>query len=298
MRILLTGGTGLIGKHFIQSYPDFNYTVVTRSPDKYSQSENMNYISQDQLEQLTDIDAVINLQGENLFAKRWNQVQKAVIRQSRLAITEKLVDLINQRVITPKAFISGSAIGFYGRQTIKNIAEDFNQPYVEYSHTLCQDWENTAAKASDHCRVCLLRTGIVLSTKGGALQQMLPTFKLGLGSTIASGQQYMSWIHIDDMVAAIHFILTQPSINGAVNATAPNPVTNIEFSHCLANVLSRPCWLPLPATIARLMLGEVADILIHGQHVIPQKLADHGFTFSYPTLSTALHALLKKRIRS
>jgi len=292
MHILITGGTGLIGRHFIQNYPQYRYTVLTRKRDEKSE-DNIEYIhTLEQLKFLPHVDAIINLQGESLFAKRWSTQQKNIIEESRYDVTEHISSLINERIITPSVFISGSAIGYYGRQIVKDIDEGFSQSFDEFSHQLCKTWESKALLAHHKTRVCLLRTGIVLSDEGGALAQMLPSFKWGAGAIMANGEQYMSWIHIGDMIKLIHFILKTNSISGPINATAPSPVTNKVFSNTLAKQLHRPCWLTLPAPFLRMILGQVSEILTFGQHVVPKKVTDSGFTFTYPQLAPALANLL------
>ena len=294
MNILITGGTGLIGQAFIKQFQDkYNFTVLTRQKGASPVGKQVHYIdSLQQLTNLNDFYAVINLQGEPIFGKRWSLAQKQTIKQSRLFATQTLSSLFNQSDKPPKVFLSGSAIGYYGRQSELAITEDFNSPYPEFSHQLCQKWESAATKANSKTRVCLLRTGIVLSPKGGALAQMAPPFYFGLGAVIASGQQYMSWIHLDDMVLAIDFLLNEEKLNGVVNMTAPQPVTNHEFSKTLASVLHRPCFLTMPAFMVNLLFGDVAELVIYGQHVIPQKLTDSGFHFQYPQVEQALKNLM------
>lgn len=292
MHILVTGGTGLIGQYFIQHYPQYRYTVLTRRRDKINKG-NIEYIhTLEQLKFLPNVDVILNLQGESLFAKRWSTRQKAIIKQSRCDVTEQISSLINTEQISPSVFISGSAIGFYGRQVVQNIDETFNHPFDEYSHQLCKAWENYALLAKHNTRVCLLRTGIVLSDENGALAQMLPSFKWGAGAVMANGKQYMSWIHIKDIVELIDFIIKNSSITGAINATAPTPVSNNVFSHALAKQLRRPCWFTLPTPFLKLVLGQVSELLTFGQHVIPKKAIDSGFTFNYPELDTALSDIL------
>ncbi|REL29785.1 TIGR01777 family oxidoreductase [Thalassotalea euphylliae] len=294
MNILITGGTGLIGQAFIKRFVnEHSFTVLTRHPDKGSPIKNVTYIGTlDGFENLDKFDAVINLQGEPIFGKRWNAYQKQQLIQSRVQVTQQLVSLINKSQNPPSTLLSGSAIGYYGRQTELDIDESFATPYEEFSHQLCQSWEIAALKANTKTRVCLLRTGIVLSPEGGALAQMAPPFKFGLGAVIANGQQVMSWIHIDDMTKAMNFLLTASSIEGEVNFTAPNPASNKIFSDELASAYHRPRVMCMPAFVVNLMFGEVAELLVFGQHVIPKKLLDAGYTFEFPQLSQALKNLI------
>ncbi|MDM7859877.1 TIGR01777 family oxidoreductase [Alteromonas sp. ASW11-36] len=297
MNILITGGTGLIGRHFIDQYQhDYSFTVVTRNV-KRAQSElpsNCEFI--DDLAVLKDVsafDAIINLAGEPIVDKRWTNAQKRVIEQSRWQTTEKLVELIHASESPPSVLISGSAIGYYGRQGDERVDEQFQDLYDEFSHRLCAKWEMLAQQAaSSSTRVCVLRTGIVLAANGGALSKMLLPFKLGLGGPIASGKQYMSWIHIKDMVNAINHLLVRPLSQGAYNLTAPHPVNNKQFAKALGKALNRPALIPMPEFSLRLLMGESADLLVYGQNVVPDALVREGFHFLFPHLDEALSALL------
>ena len=297
MHILITGGSGLIGKALIKALHVDNITLLTRNPNKVSKtlSSNITLISELNQVDFNTLDVVINLAGEPIVDKRWSAKQKERICQSRWQITQQLVDKIQSANTPPSCFISGSAIGFYGRQGKQEVNEDHTNIHPEFSHEVCQQWEKIAQQAnSAQTRVCLLRTGIVLAPNGGALKKMLPAFKFGLGGPIANGQQYMSWIHIDDMVAIILAAIEQPFLSGAINATAPKPVTNQELSKTLSSVLNRPCVFRVPAFMMRLLLGESADLLLFGQNVLPRKLLDNHFKFQFSTLHGALKHLLIK----
>ncbi|WP_240221941.1 TIGR01777 family oxidoreductase [Rheinheimera hassiensis] len=295
MHILLTGGTGLIGSALVKQWLNQHTLVVlTRDPARALQRLGPEVSTVQSLQQVdfNQIDAVINLAGEPIVGKRWSHAQKRLLCESRWTITEQLVAAIKAASSPPSVLISGSAIGIYGRQQQQFIDEDYQPFYAEFSSELCQRWEQLALKAqSENTRVCLLRTGIVLANEGGALQKMLPPFKLGLGGRIGTGEQYMSWVHLQDMLRLTDFLLQHPTLTGAFNATAPNPVTNAEFSQQLASVLHRPALLPMPTFVLKLMLGEMADLLLTGQRVIPAKLQHAGFTFNYTQLHDALEAL-------
>ncbi|PRD39327.1 UNVERIFIED_CONTAM: yfcH [Trichonephila clavipes] len=291
MRILLTGGTGLIGSALLKHWQnEHQLTVLTRTVRPGSSA--VQYITDLAKVDFNQLDAVINLAGEPIADKRWTDAQKDQICQSRWQLTEQLVQHITAASTPPAVLISGSAIGFYGRQGEQEISEEYQAFFPEFSHDICARWENLAWQAnSPQTRVCLIRTGVVLAANGGALKKMLLPFKLGLGGKIGSGDQYMSWIHLDDMVALIDFLLHNDQISGAVNATAPKPVTNAIFSTELAKRLKRPALLPMPAPVLKLLFGEMSDILLYGQRVIPKKLLDAGFQFRYPNLQQALAAL-------
>ncbi|NRQ41992.1 TIGR01777 family protein [Rheinheimera sp. YQF-2] len=295
MKILLTGGTGLIGSALVNQWHDRHELIVlSRSAAKVQSqfSERAQAVTSLSEVDFNTLDAVVNLAGEPIVGKRWSDAQKQVLCDSRWHITQQLVEAIKAAQTPPKVLLSGSAIGIYGRQQSQLINEDFSHFHAEFSQHLCQHWEELAlAAAGPSTRVCLLRTGIVLANNGGALQKMLPPFKAGLGGRIGSGQQFMSWIHINDMLRLTDFLLQHPTLHGAFNATAPQPVTNAQFSQTLAKVLHRPALLPMPAFVLRLMFGEMADLLLTGQRVIPANLIKAGFEFQFSELEPALRAL-------
>lgn len=292
MNILITGGTGLIGSALTQLWQAEHTIWILSRAKRQIDSENLKYITSLQQLDFNKLDAIVNLAGEPIANKRWTERQKTRICESRWQLTEELSQLIRLADTPPHTFISGSAIGFYGRQGDQEISEDYQAFFPEFSHDICARWENLAMQASSPTtRVCLLRTGIVLAEKGGALKKMLPPFKLGLGGVIGSGEQYMSWIHLEDMVALIDFILRQQELHGPINAVAPKAVTNKVFTEQLAKRLNRPALLPMPAVMAKLLFGEMSEILLYGQRVVPKKLQDAGFQFRYPQLGSALASL-------
>lgn len=293
MHILITGATGLIGTALYKKLRNqHQITVLTRDANKAYKNlgHDIQALTQlDTLSQLDDFDAVINLAGEPIADKRWSDKQKQRIEQSRFETTEQLVQLFKQSSKPPSVFISGSAIGYYGRQGDTPVTEDNHQVHDEFTHQLCAKWENIALQAkTEQTRVCLLRTGIVLARQGGALGKMSFPFKLGVGGPIGHGKQMMSWIHIDDMVDAIIFLLHQDNATGAFNCTAPQPVSNETFSKTLASTLHRPCLFRVPAVVMKTLLGEMADMILTGQAVLPEKLEQHGFQFRHPQLKGAL----------
>ncbi|WOH38501.1 TIGR01777 family oxidoreductase [Thalassotalea fonticola] len=297
MNILITGGTGLIGSAFINKYQHkYNFVVLTREPIKarnhFPSSNKINFIDTlNNKADLSDFEAVINLAGEPIADKRWSLRQKRAICQSRWKLTNKLSHLINASANPPKVFISGSAVGYYGRQGNTEINEHYEDINEEFTHKICKVWEDKALIAHDKSRVCLLRTGIVLANSGGALKKMLPAFKFGLGGRISSGHQYMSWIHIEDMIDAIEFLLNNLDCQGAFNLTAPTPVTNAEFTIALAKSLHRPSFATVPAIVLKVLLGEMSDLLLYGQKVLPEHLLSQHFKFTYPNINIALAEL-------
>ena len=297
MKILITGGSGLIGSNLIPILRPCDVAVYTRNVAMAEQilGYRVHFLSSlSHLDNLDEYDVVINLAGEPIVAKKWTLEQKRKIEQSRWLITEEIVRLINAGDNPPELLISGSAIGFYGRQQDQIIDEDFSSPHDEFSHQLCERWEFLAKQAqSDKTRVCILRTGVVITKRGGALQKMLLPFKLGLGGPIGDGNQFMSWIHLEDMLRGIAHLIANKSCEGLYNFTAPNPVTNEVFSQELASALSRPCLFRVPEFVLRVMMGEMADLVIHGQKVVPKRLQESGYKFIYPEISQAFNCLRK-----
>ncbi|MEM0911344.1 MAG: TIGR01777 family oxidoreductase [Pseudomonadota bacterium] len=291
-KILITGGSGLIGRHVIKRLSGkYEFTVVSRDPGRTHRllGNNIDAVSIDDIESIERYYGVINLAGEPIADKRWTSAQKEKICQSRWQITEKLISLINQSPDKPRVFISGSAIGFYGRQDDQSVSEDFTDYHEEFSRHVCKRWEDIANEANT--RVCTIRIGIVLAETGGALQKMLMPFRVGLGGPIGKGTQYMSWIHIDDIVRSIEFLLENENCDGPFNLTAPNPNTNHFFSLRLAERLERPCFFTVPAFVMKTLMGESSDLVLYGQKVIPTRLMNAGFSFTYPTLVEAFSHL-------
>lgn len=298
MRVFVTGGTGLIGRYLIGELLVQGHliTVLTRNIGKAKQKldnkvsfcENLYEIST-----LDSYDAVINLAGEPIAGKLWTEKQKERLCKSRWDITSRLAQLINESCNPPYIFISGSAVGYYGAQDSTMLTEN-SLSHDEFIHQLCRKWESLALLAkSKQTRVCILRTGIVLSKKGGMLSQMLLPFSLGLGSVFGRGNQYISWIHIRDMVAGIIFLLNSSEAGGVFNLTAPYPETNRIFSKKLALVMSRPCVFRLPEFILKTILGEMSTMVLDGQRVFPEKLLKSGFRFQFNTLEEALTDIIK-----
>lgn len=291
-KILITGGTGLIGRQLIAKLEkQYAFVVISRQPDRARRllGDAHEYKTIDDLTDIENIHAVINLAGEPIADRRWTETQKLHICESRWRITTHLVELINDAVKKPSVMLSGSAIGYYGRQGDKPINEDYTDCYDEFTHQVCKRWEDLALQAQT--RVCVLRTGVVLDEDGGALAKMLMPFRIGLGGPIGTGKQYLSWIHIEDTIKGVVFLLENEKCVGPYNLTSPNPNTNAFFSLKLAKRLDRPCLLRMPAFAIRALMGESSDLVLYGQKVLPERLMSAGFDFSYPTLEQALDAL-------
>lgn len=241
------------------------------------------------------VEAVVHLAGENIGASRWTPERKAEIRRSRVEGTRRLCESLARLSHPPKVLVSASAIGFYGKREDEILRED-SPPGRDFLAQVCVEWEAATKPASRAgVRVVPLRFGMILSPAGGALQKMLLPFKLGVGGRIGSGRQFMSWIAIDDAIGAIHHAICTESLQGPVNAVAPNPVTNAGFTQVLARVLSRPAIVSLPAFAARLAFGELADaLMLSGARAIPARLQESGYPFRYPELEGALRHLLSQ----
>ncbi|CAH0534002.1 Epimerase family protein [Vibrio stylophorae] len=295
MRVLLTGGTGFIGKHLSRYLNQAHLTVVSRNPTRANEllGDNIQIISSlEALRHLNDFDAVINLAGEPIVDKRWTKAQKRKICQSRWKMTRELVTLFKMSTQPPKVFLSGSAIGIYGDQACRKIDESWHDFHPGFTHDVCAEWERIALSLEGVTRVCLLRTGVVLGAKAGMLKKLLPVFKLGLGGPIGRGEQFLSWIHIEDMTRAILYLLNHDACHGVYNLTAPNPVTNLEFSAALAQAMHRPLIFRTPAWTMKLALGEASSLVLDSQRIYPKRLEQSGFHFHHPQLSPALNHLL------
>lgn len=293
MHILITGATGLIGRPLTARLLQAGHQISVVTRDVASARRQLGeqvslWSGLAQQQDLNGIDAVINLAGEPIAAKRWSESQKRLLCDSRWQITQRLVELINASSTPPAVLISGSATGFYGNTGDVVVTED-DTGHKEFTHELCARWEQLALQAhSEQTRVCLLRTGVVLSAKGGALEKMTLPFKLGIGGPLGSGKQYLPWIHIEDAISGIVWLLDHPTLEGPFNLVSPYAVRNEQFAAALGEVMHRPAFMRTPATAIRLMMGESAVLVLGGQHVLPQRLEASGFRFRWYELDKAL----------
>ena len=294
MKVTLTGASGFIGRRLIDRLlADGHHLHVLGRHRPETMPREVSFSRWDATsgivpeEALREVDSVINLAGEPV-AQRWNPQVKRHIRESRVVGTRSLVQALAKRTERPRTFVSASATGFYGERGSEVLTEQ-SAPGTGFLAEVCSEWESEARLAGSlGLRVVTLRIGIVLGEEGGALKQMLPPFRLGVGGPMASGKQWMSWIHVEDMVNTILFALREPNLSGPANATAPFPVQNAEFARALGEVIHRPAILRTPALALKLMLGEVAEVVLASQRVLPKVLEDAGFTFRYPHLREAL----------
>jgi hypothetical protein len=297
MNVLVTGSTGLVGSALVPALTMEGHQVtrLVRSTPRPGQAEvqwnpETGSVATPGIE---DLDAVVHLAGESIATGRWTAEKKARIRDSRVQGTRVLCEALAQLAYPPQVLVSASAVGYYGDRGVEILHEQ-SRPGGDFLAHVCRDWEAATAPAVQRSmRVVNLRLGMVLSPAGGALARMLLPFKMWVGGVIGSGQQYMSWIAMDDVLGAIQHALITESLHGPVNAVAPHPVTNREFTKTLGRVLRRPTLLPFPAFAARLAFGEMADaLLLASARVAPTRLQDTGYVFRYPDLEGALRHLL------
>jgi uncharacterized protein (TIGR01777 family) len=299
MKILISGSTGLVASALIPILQSKNHEIYKLVRKIGNQTNEILWdaekgFSEQNERKLNGFDAVINLAGDNVASERWTPEKKRRIRNSRVLGTRHLVEALRKQQSKPKIFISASAIGFYGNRGDEILTED-SQKGEGFFPEVCTEWEAEALKAKDFgARVVLLRIGIVLAKEGGALKKMLLPFQLGLGGVVGSGKQWMSWIALEDLVRIIVFVLENNSVEDAINCTAPNPVTNYEFTKTLGKVLSRPTILPIPSLAIKFLFGEMGEtLLLEGNRVLPKRLQDLGFEFHFSNLEDALRGILK-----
>ena len=297
-KVLITGATGFIGDGVVRNLLREGHEVIAlvrnlaKAENRFSNS--IKYQSWDfksELE-LPDCDKIINLAGEPILGKRWSAPQRRLLETSRIMETRFLVDAVKRSSRKPQALINASAIGFYGDRGNEKLDET-SDGRSDFLATLCRDWENEALKAQElGLRVVMLRTGIVLGRGGGALHKMLPPFRMGVGGPIASGKQWMSWIHYDDEVGLTLHALNSDVVKGPINLVAPHPKTNYEFTKTLGSVLHRPAFLPVPAFVLKVAFGEASELLTSSAQVFPKVALGSRYSFKFPELKGALENLL------
>ncbi|MBP1948111.1 TIGR01777 family oxidoreductase [Virgibacillus litoralis] len=290
MNILITGGTGFVGSHLTKALneKDHHVYILTRFPEKHTNSEKTSFISYDyQVEKLPAIHGVINLAGDSLFGY-WSKKKKDAIISSRIKTTQKVIDIMKQMDKKPDVFITGSAIGYYGTSEDSIFTENTKEPGDDFLAKVAVDWEKTAKQAEQlDIRTVYTRFGVILG-KEGALPYMKLPIKMFAGGKIGNGEQWVSWVHIEDVVQLIQFCLFNTHISGAVNITSPYPKRNKDFTKVLAKVLKRPYWVSTPSPIIRTVIGEMSHLITKGQFVLPQQAKDKNYQFSYPYLEEAL----------
>lgn len=294
MNILIFGGTGFIGQHLTKAFIKKGYHVYisTRTPNKYRSTKNITYVnSHVAVRDLPKIDAVINLAGESLFGY-WTENKKKRILQSRIQSTKRIVQLMEQMEHSPEVFINASAIGYYGTSDEVIFTEATKQHGEDFLATVVRKWEDAAARAESlDIRTVYTRFGIVLGEQGALPLMSLP-IKLGIGGKIGSGEQYMSWVHIDDVVGMLLFAI-EDNLSGPINITAPIPEQNKYFIKKLAKILKRPAFFPAPNILLKTILGEMSLLITDGQYVLPEKIQRAGYKFKFESLESALKNIFK-----
>ena len=297
MHVLVTGGSGFIGGALCRRLLAGGHavSVLTRErqrTEQLFQGKVAAIESLDELPRETAPEAIVNLAGLSLGSGRWTERLKQEFIASRVGVTRQVISYIARTDRKPGILISGSAVGYYGARGDEELGEDA-PPGNEYQSHLCKAWEAEALKAAQHgVRVCISRTGVVLGKGGGALSSLVSQFRLGLGGYVGSGRQWMSWVHIDDLVGIMLHLMADESLAGAFNSTAPNPETNRDFARKLAAALHRPALVWAPDWLLRLMVGEMAHLYVTGQKVLPSRLLESGYRFKFPELRAALADIL------
>ncbi len=296
MKIAITGGTGFVGQALTEELLEHHHEVMilTRNPDKYDNRSGVTYVKwlsdgAKPEEELEGIQAFINLAGESINSGRWTDERKKRIINSRINSTQEVMNIIKALKEKPACLINASAIGYYPSSKTNTYTEASTETAENFLGETVQIWEKEASKANQlDIRVAYARFGIILGEEEGALPRIALPYKMFVGGTVGSGDQWMSWVHIQDIARAVHFIVETESISGPVNVTAPSPVTMKEFGKTLGAVLGRPHWIPVPSLALKVAMGEMSALVLEGQKVLPSVLSENGFQFEYPELKSAL----------
>jgi len=301
MRTVIAGGSGFLGRALARALVTAGHDVVTLTRRAAAGPSSNGRAATwapdggigDWARELDGATAVVNLAGESIAGRRWSAAHKRQILESRVLATRSLVHAIGAAAPAPQVFISGSAVGYYGARGDEVVTE-VNAPGTDFLARVCVDWEAEARAAEPLTRVAYLRTGLVLDRNEGALPQMLPPFWFGAGGPVGSGRQYWPWIQVEDWVDLVRFIIQTPAAAGALNATAPAPVTNKDFSKALGKVLHRPAFAPVPEFAVRTLYGQMAEIVAEGQRAVPRRTLDLGYAFNHTSVEPALRSALGK----
>lgn len=298
-RILITGGSGLIGRHLAMRLQEKGYEVSIIGRAKHQISSMKSYLwnpDKDEIEPgaIENADYIIHLAGAGIADKRWSAKRKKLILDSRVKTGQLIFEEVKKQKKNPKAFISSSAIGYYGAITSDKVFSEKDPPANDFLGDVCRNWEKMADEFGDlGIRTVKIRTGVVLTKKGGALSRMMIPVKMGIGSPIGSGKQYMPWIHIDDLCNIYIKAIEDDKVEGAYNAVAPEHQTNKEFTKAIAAALNKRLWLPnIPGIIMRIIFGKMSDVLLEGSRVSSGKIESEGFNYLYPKLNLAVKDII------
>lgn len=299
MKIVIAGGSGFIGQKLTEHLVEQGHNVVILSRYENEGTDSITYVQWLQNgakpeNKIKQADVFINLAGVSINTGRWTRQDQQQIYDSRMIATDELLRIFQQLSVKPSTLINASAIGIYPTSETAKYTESSNAVATDFLGTTVNDWESKAMTARNHgLRVACMRFGVILGKNGGALPPIVTPYKFFVGGTVGSGQQWLSWVHLEDVIRAIAFVIATPSLAGPINVTSPFPKRMKYFGKTIASTLQRPHWLPMPAFLMQMMLGKKSKLVLEGQYVTPEKLLAHHFTFSYPTLETALQNLLK-----
>lgn len=300
MHIAIAGGSGFVGQELQKQLLEANVqiSILTRSPEKIQTNKQIRavkWLTEDSKpeEELESVDAIINLAGESINSGRWTEQRKKRILHSRMTATKEINRIISVLQKKPEVLINASAVGYYGMSETATFTEDSQSNATDFLAQVVQQWEREAKKVERYgVRPVFVRLGIVLG-KGGALPLMALPYKLFAGGTVGSGRQWLSWIHVSDVARLMIYAIHNQDISGPLNATTNTPLQMREFGKAIGHVLKRPHWFPVPSFMMRLLLGEMSNMILSGQKVLPQKALEHGFTYNYPNVEAALEKSLR-----
>ncbi|HET7578830.1 MAG TPA: TIGR01777 family oxidoreductase [Bacillales bacterium] len=302
MHVAITGGTGFVGRALTDSLikDDHQVSVLTRNPANKPEKPGVTYVkwlvdNASPANELENVDAIVNLAGTSINSGRWTKSRKKEILNSRIKATEAVINLIDELSPKPSVLANASAVGYYGMSESETFTEDSRVHAEDFLAGVAQRWEEEASKATQYdVRTVFCRFGVILGTDEGALPQMILPYKFGAGGTVGSGKQWLSWVHIDDVVGMIRFAIETREMSGPLNVTAPEPKRMKAFGKTIGEVLNRPHWMPVPGFAMKAALGEMSSLLLQGQRVLPEKAKQHGYPFHYPELKPALNSLLNR----